>query len=108
MKKRSILSTIYWFSFCTGLILFISCSSTRVAKVDYAGENIELYFTKKPNVEYKEVCFLETSGSLFTSRQQLLNALVKKAKAQNINALLNIQFQYQFIWPSASAIGIKY
>jgi hypothetical protein len=75
-----------------GLILTItmtSCTTTRVATLTKGdNETIELFTTKLPDKKYVEICYIETSGGIFHTPQQLLNGLKKKAIEIKADALL--------------------
>ncbi|MCK9254508.1 MAG: hypothetical protein M0Q45_07470 [Bacteroidales bacterium] len=99
------------FKIFIALLIFMSfvssCVTTRIATFD-KNENIELYTSKLPSQNYSEICYIQADGGTFHSPQNLLNGLVKKAVQVKADAIVNIKFDFQGIWPLASGTAIKY
>lgn len=95
-----------------GLILAVtmtSCTTTRVATLTKGdNETIELFTTKLPDKNYVEICYIETSGGIFHTPQQLLNGLKKKAVEIKADAVINVRYDFQAWYPIVSGTAIKY
>ena len=91
------------------LIITTSCTTTRIATLTTdENEKIELFTSKLPQHDYIEICYIETSGAIFHTPQNLLNGLKKKAKELEADAIINIKYDFQAWYPIASGIAIKY
>ncbi len=89
--------------------IYSSCTTTRVASLSQqSNENIELYTTKIPDKNYEEIYYIQTDGGIFHTPQQLLNGLKKKALELNVDAVINIKYDFQGIYPIVSGTAIKY
>lgn len=95
-----------------GLMLALtitSCTTTRVATLTKAeNETVELFTTKLPDRKYLEICYIETSGAIFHTPQNLLNGLKKKAIEIKADAVINIKYDFQGLYPIVSGTAIKY
>ena len=95
-----------------GLILVVtmtSCTTTRVATLTKGdNETIELFTTRLPDKKYLEICYIETSGGIFHTPQQLLNGLKKKAVEIKADAVINVKYDFQAWYPIVSGTAIKY
>ena len=102
--KKIIFLTIIFVS-----TIYCSCTTTRVASLSQqSNENIELYTTKIPDKNYEEIYYIQTDGAIFHTPQQLLNGLKKKAFELNADAVINIKYDFQGIYPIISGTAIKY
>ena len=90
-----------------GVITTTSCASARLTPLP-EGPPGAVFFTKMPERPYREVAHVEATGSIFTSRPQLLRKLQQQqAKAQG-DALVQVRYDFVFWWPHASAVVVKY
>lgn len=87
------------FSFLSFTLLFslLGCSSTSVVKFDeqqYPPTDKAEIFSDGYNVpqEYFEIGYVEAEGALFYNKQKLLNSIIKKAKQNGADALINLEF----------------
>ena len=86
-----------------------SCTTTRTAVLMYSqNEALELYTVKLPERNFEEICYIQTDGAIIHSPQILLNGLKKKAMELNADAVVNIKFDFQGIYPLVSGTAIKY
>lgn len=85
-----------------------SCTTTRTAiLLNSVNEGLELYTVKLPSRNFEEIGYIQTDGGLMHT-QVLLNGLKKKAIELNANAVINIKFDLQGIYPLVSGTAIKY
>jgi hypothetical protein len=81
--------------------------STQVAQLPSTEkQSIPAYTTQLPAEAYQEIAFLETSGGIFHTKQQLLNKLRQKAELAGADALIAVRFGYQFWWPNVQGTAI--
>ena len=86
-----------------------SCTTTRVATlIKGDNETVELFTTKLPDRKYIEVSYIQTDGGIFHTPQQLLNGLKKKATELKADAVINIKYDFQGLYPVVSGTAIKY
>ncbi len=86
-----------------------SCVTTRTANLTlYENNKLELYTSIIPNQSYTEIAYVEASGGVFHTPQNLLNGLIKKAIEVNADALINIKYDFQCLYPIASGTAISY
>jgi hypothetical protein len=86
-----------------------SCVTTQVAKLGATSEKEpEVYITRTPERQYEEISYIEASGSIFHTKEQLLKKLKKKAKKEGGDALVQVRFDYTFYLPYAEGVVIKY
>lgn len=102
--KSNLLILLIIFAF-----IMTSCTTTRVANLTKEeNETIELFTTKIPDRKYVEICYIETSGGVFHTPQQLLNGLKRKAEEIKADAVVNIKYDFQAWYPIVSGIAIRY
>ncbi len=90
-------------------LTFLSCTTTRIAVLTpVKDEKPELFFTQHPDKPYIELAYIQSDGTIFTTPQQLLNGLRKKAVKLNADAIIHIKYDFQAWYPLASGIAIKY
>lgn len=89
-------------------LLMISCTTTRVATINNLNEKPEVFISALPTKPFVEIAYLQCDGSIFNTPQQLLNGLKRKANQLNADAIIQVKYDFQGIWPVASAIAIKY
>jgi hypothetical protein len=89
---------------------FSSCVSTYHANLakDSNKSSLELYMSSIPTKKYVEIAYIQADGAIFHTPQKLLNGLVKKATELNADAVIQIQYDFQFWYPVASGVAIKY
>jgi hypothetical protein len=93
----------------TLILVSSSCTSTRIAELtNSSNETVELYTTIIPGKEYSEICYIQTDGAVFHTPQQLLNGLKKKAALLKADAVVNIKYDFQGLYPLVSGTAIKY
>lgn len=96
------------FSIVIFSLLMISCTTTREATLNTSNEKLEIFVSLLPDKAYIEIAYIQCDGGIFNTPQQLLNGLKKKAVQLNADAIVKVEYDYQGIWPVASAIAIKY
>lgn len=105
---KNVKSTLVLFGFILAVTM-TSCTTTRVATLTKGdNETIELFTTKLPDKKYVEICYIETSGGIFHTPQQLLKGLKKKAVEIKADAVINIKYDFQAWYPIVSGTAIKY
>ncbi len=91
------------------MFLFASCITTQVANNQKETANdVDLFFSQKPIKEYTEVMYIQADGSVFHGSKALIKKLKERAKKEGCDAIIDIRFDYQFWWPNASGVAIKY
>lgn len=104
MKSKLIVTLTFIFG-----LSFTSCVSTRHARLTKDSNSpVELYMSSVPTKNYKEIAYIQADGSVFHTPQKLLNGLVKKATELNADAIIQIKYDFQFWYPIASGVAIKY
>ncbi|TYZ05754.1 hypothetical protein FY528_20950 [Hymenobacter lutimineralis] len=84
-----------------------SCASSRLTPL--APETAtRVYFSQLPARPYREVGHVEATGSIFTSRPQLLRQLQQRQAQMQGDALVQVRYDFVLWWPHASALIIKY
>jgi len=90
-------------------LLFSACITTRVASLQTSGtEHLEIYIATKPMKKYTELAYIQADGGTFHTPKQLLNKLKKKAILEGADAIIDVKYDYQYWWPYASCVAIKY
>ncbi|MFN7012983.1 MAG: hypothetical protein ACK4ON_01805 [Bacteroidia bacterium] len=100
--KKAFLSILFM------AIVFASCTTTRVANINSTNTKVQIFVSTLPEKTYQEIAYLQCDGGIFNTPQQLLNGLTKKAEQLNANAIIKVKYDFQGIWPVASAVAIKY
>ncbi len=91
-----------------------SCVSERYVKIDNnTDDGIDLYFSKKPEQNYTEVCVVELiSINVFHTKKKMLQKLKDKAKNKDCDALIinNLDYVNILLIPfnRVEAVMIKY
>ncbi|MDD2385646.1 MAG: hypothetical protein PHP52_02565 [Bacteroidales bacterium] len=86
-----------------------SCVTTKTANLTLSENNkLELYTSIIPDRNYTEIAYIEASGGVFHTPQNLLNGLIKKSIELNADALINIKYDFQCLNPIASGTAINY
>lgn len=77
------------------LFVLSSCTSSQYASVSKE-DTIEIFYKEHtPNdLKYEILGVIETSNSIFTSNDKLLDALQKKAEDIGANAIIDVEFGY--------------
>lgn len=103
MKKMIVISGAFLSIILTG------CVSTQVVSLKSSGVNdVAVYMAGTPIPEYTQYTYIEASGGIFQNKKQLLRKLRKRAaKETNVDALVNVRFGYQFLWPYVDGIAVN-
>lgn len=83
------------------------CASARLVPLPEQTP-VSVFFSKAPDRPYREVAYVEHTGSIFSTRAQLLRRLQERQVKAQGDALVQVRYGYHFWWPHASAIVIKY
>ncbi len=89
-------------------IAFASCTTTRVANLNSSNTKVQIFVSMLPEKAYQEIAYIQCDGGIFNTPQQLLKGLTKKADQLNADAIIKLKYDFQGIWPVASAVAIKY
>lgn len=89
------------------IILQASCVSTQVVSVRSAGaNNMPVYLAGTPTPDFTPQMYIEASGGIFTNKKQLLGKLKQRAQREaGINAIINVRFSYQGLWPIVDGVA---
>lgn len=99
------------------LLVFSSCTSTQHVALNYTDKktpSIEIFISgvQNPIKEYEIISYIETSGSIFATKKQLLCAMKRKAMEMGGDAVINVRFFYiphMFSGlPSIEGVVVKY
>lgn len=99
------------------LLSFCACTSTQYVPLDFSDKKspkIEIFLSEiqKPVKEYEIISYVETSGTIFTTKKQLVRALKKEVAKLGGDAVINVRFFYiphAFDGlPSVDGVIIKY
>lgn len=91
------------------LLQSVACISTRTASLrPQRGAALALYMTQLPAKPYEELCYIQADGSLLSTPQQLLKALEKKALELDAQAVIQIRYSFQGIYPVISGVAVRY
>ena len=93
-------------TFFAALLLVSSCAS--VPSTALTGPAGTVFFSKTPDRPYQEIAFVETTGSIFTSRAHLLRKLQQQQAGLQGDALVQVRHDFVFWWPHTSALVVKY
>lgn len=98
-------------------ITLVSCTSTQFVSlntIDNKSPNTEIYLKdlQNPVKEFEVLSFIETTGALFSSKNDLIIGLKKKAKKLGGDAVIDVEFFY-IPWacnslPAVKGVLIKY
>ena len=88
------------------LLLASGCASVR--SISLAEQPGTVFFSKMPDRPYRELAFVETTGSVFTSRAYLLKKLQQQQARLQGDALVQVRQDFMFWYPHASAVVVKY
>jgi hypothetical protein len=83
------------------------CVSARTAMLP-ADVAPQVYFSRLPERPYREVAYVEATGSVFASRAQLLRKLQQQQARLQGDALVQVRYDFVFWWPHAGAVVVKY
>ena len=95
------------FLLVAGLTSLAGCASARLTPLSEQGP-ASVFFSKIPDRPYREVAHVETTGSVFTNRANLLRKLQQQQTKAQGDALVQVRYDYHFWWPHASAVVVKY
>ena len=106
MKKK--LNLILWSGAMLSLIL-TGCVTTQVANLRPINEeDVEVFTTTEPVEKYRELKYVRAEGSIFHNPEKLLQKLRQRAEAEGADAVINVQYGYQFWWPYVEGTAIKF
>ena len=88
------------------LLLASGCASVRSTSL--AEQPGTVFFSKMPDRPYRELAYVETTGSIFTNRAYLLKKLQQQQTHLQGDALVQVRQDFMFWYPHASAIVVKY
>lgn len=107
MKK--IRKIFIYLLFVISITITTSCVTTRIANLQKATDkDIEIFITNYPTKEYFEIKYIQADGAIFHTPEILLKNLKEKAIEVGADAIIDIYYGYQFWWPYASCVAIKY
>ncbi len=90
------------------LLAISGCTTTSVARVSTKhGEAVKMYISKTPITEYEEIAYIEVFGSIYASKQRLMDKLAERAKQLDCNAVVNVEYKYEFIYPIATGVAVR-
>jgi hypothetical protein len=99
------------------LLTLYACTSTQyvaLSSTDQKSSKIEIFLRdiQKPIKEYEIISYIETSGTIFTTKNQLLVGLKTKADKLGGDAVIDVNFFY-IPWvlsslPAVDGAVIKY
>ncbi|MGC9332124.1 MAG: hypothetical protein ACP5DZ_09665 [Bacteroidales bacterium] len=111
MKTKIILIVL------SALLTLSACTSTQyvaLSSTDKKDSNVEVFLrdVQKPVKEYEIISYIETSGTIFTTKNQLLRGLKKKVDELGGDAVIDVHFFY-IPWvlsslPAVDGAVIKY
>ncbi len=90
-----------------GLMLLSGCASARLTPLPEPGA-ARVFFSQLPSRPYQEVAHVEYTGSIFSSRTQLLRRLQERQTKAQGDALVQVRYDFVLWYPHASGIVIKY
>jgi hypothetical protein len=99
------------------LLLATGCSSTQLVRLDtpdpkHADVAIHLKGEKGPSREYVVVAYVQTSGSIWTNKKQLMKAFKRNAAAMNADAIVQVNYFYIphafSSLPAVDGVAVKY
>jgi len=91
----------------TGSVVLTGCASARLTPLVDKGAT-SVFFSKIPDRTYREVAYVEITGSVFTNRANLLRKLQQQQTKVQGDALVQVRYSYHFWWPHASGVVVKY
>lgn len=91
------------------IILFSSCAATNtITKLEHQDESIEIFMAKIPDKNFEEIGFIEVRGGLPMGTNTLMNTLVKRAKNDGANGLINVRMDSRGNMLHISGIAVKF
>ncbi len=99
------------------LLALVGCTYTQYVPLDFSdakSPKIEIFLSgvQKPMKEYDVISYIETSGTTFTTKEQLLRALKRESVKLGADAVMDVKFFYipneSGGLPSVSGVAIKY
>jgi len=91
------------------LAILGSCTTTRTFSTiseDYEG--IEVYTAKIPDKKFQEIKFIEVQGGWFSGPNGLMTKLIKRAKNEGADGLVNVQYNTLHVGSTISGTAIKF
>lgn len=109
MKSGSLFVLIF---LIVGSTLLQSCASTQVARFSSDKDDLPVYSATVPDRPFTETVYFETTGSILHSKKALMRTLKRKAKKENVDALIKVRFYYiphlLTGLPAVEAVGVNY
>lgn len=81
------------------------CVSGRQAPLP---ADASVFVSRLPARPYREVAYVEATGSVLATRTQLLRRLQAQCTRLGGDALVQVRFDFVFWWPHAGAVVIVY
>jgi len=106
----------YFLIITVPMFLLLSCTSTNHLVISSKDSklNVDIFLkdTKEPPKDFEIVAYVESTGSIFTTQTQLINALKKRANKLGGDAIIQVEIFY-IPWvlsslPSAKGVVVKY
>ncbi|EMS33135.1 hypothetical protein C943_00412 [Mariniradius saccharolyticus AK6] len=99
---------LYFLAFFS-ISFLISCTTTRtIPTVEGSYDGIEVYTVKNPGKEFNEIKFIQVHGGWFSGPNGLTKKLIKRAKAEGADALVNVQYNQLHVGATISGTAIKF
>jgi hypothetical protein len=90
-------------------LIFQSCVTIQHAPLNSsAAADMPVYVTQMPTQSYKELSYIEASGSIFHTKEKLLNKLKEQARKENADALVQVRFCYIGWIPLVEGVAVKF
>jgi hypothetical protein len=78
--------------FALFLIGTAGCATTRsIPTQENSYEGMEIYSSKIPDKPFQEISFIEVSGGWPTGPKALMNRMVKRARKEGANGIVNVR-----------------
>ena len=90
------------------ILVFSNCATTTYYEFSSNKSKIALYATTKPEKPYTEVCFVEVWGNVFSSKNNMFKKLIQRGEKLDCDAFVEINYKSAYLYPTITAIGIKY
>ncbi|WP_194774725.1 hypothetical protein [Pararhodonellum marinum] len=94
------------------MIIFValgSCTSTSsIPTAEGSFEGIEVFTAKIPDKNFEEIKFIQVQGGWFSGPRGLMNTLVKRAKSEGADGLVNVQYNTLHIGSTISGTAVKF
>lgn len=86
-----------------------SCTTTRTfSTTDGSYEGMEIYTVKSPEKDFEEIKFIHVQGAWPSGPKGMMDILVKRAKSEGANGLINVQYNRLHVGGSISGTAVKF